>query len=279
MVTIRERLVSFGKDGKLFGVVSLPAGEERRQPVVIPNAGIVHRVGPHRMHVRIARRLAQQGHTVLRFDLHGLGDSGVASSALGHEEQAVEDIRAALDQLEAESAALVGLCSGADNGMNAALEDERLGQLVLLDPHAYGSRRAKLDVLMNKAADPDRWLRAAGRIFASQDIKEIEAVEGPEDDPDNDRIAPPREVFGDYLSTLTGRGTDILMRYSDFVTDTLQTPQHFFGAFPEFDFRDRIDVDVDLDTDHTYSSMAAQARLQDRIADWLARHPGPASSS
>ena len=49
---------------------------EAGQPwVVLLNAGIIHRIGPNRLYVQLARRLASRGHAVLRFDLAGIGDS------------------------------------------------------------------------------------------------------------------------------------------------------------------------------------------------------------
>ena len=49
--------------------------EFRAARIVIFNAGAVHRVGPNRMTVTLARRLAAMGLPSLRFDLEGLGDS------------------------------------------------------------------------------------------------------------------------------------------------------------------------------------------------------------
>ena len=42
---------------------------------VFLSAGLLHRVGPHGLHVRLARELAQMGFSSLRVDLAGTGDS------------------------------------------------------------------------------------------------------------------------------------------------------------------------------------------------------------
>lgn len=263
-MVIRERLTSFGPNEGLFGILSLPAGERRGPTVIIPNAGIVHRIGPHRLHVRLARFLAEAGHQVLRFDIHGLGDSAAPSHMLNYEEQANADLSAAIDASGTDEVTVLGLCSGADNAMRSALSDQRITGLVLMDPHAYCSPKVQAARLAAKALDPGRWQRAAGRLFNSSPT-EVLTIESA----DNDRVAPPREQFGAEMESLTARGVNILIRYTQFVADTVTEASHFYGAFPDVDFQGRVTVDVDLETDHTYSSRASQERLKKRIAEWL----------
>ncbi len=114
------------------------------------NSGIIHRVGAHRLNVKLARHLAAQGFTVLRFDLAGLGDSSFAESRLAFEAQLVEDIRAALNILQnttdAQRFIVGGICSGADNGYSIALADKRVIGTVMLDPYVL-SNAADLQAL------------------------------------------------------------------------------------------------------------------------------------
>ena len=56
-----EEAVLFGTTQSLVGILSQPPREEapRGLPaVILLNAGIVHRVGPNRLYVRMARELA-----------------------------------------------------------------------------------------------------------------------------------------------------------------------------------------------------------------------------
>ncbi len=71
-----------------------------RPAAVILNAGIVHRVGPNRMFVTLARRLAAAGTFVLRFDLSGIGDSETRNDGLAPFDSSLADIREVLDMLE-----------------------------------------------------------------------------------------------------------------------------------------------------------------------------------
>ena len=269
-MVIRERLLSFGPQDGLFGILSLPSVEERKMPVVIPNAGIVHRIGPHRLHVRLARHLAGLGHPVLRFDLHGLGDSAPIPGQLGYEEQGALDLKDAIDTFRGESVSVLGLCSGADVAMRAALEDERIARLVLLDPHAYGTSKAKIERMAVKAMDPARWQRAAGRLIASaMPAGAYDTDDTPYEDLDADRPTPPREVFGTELAALTERGVEVLIRYTNFVSEILTREAHFREAFADFDFHDRVTIDMDMETDHTYTEREAKTRLLSRVAAWL----------
>src|SRR5689334_20064244 len=69
-----ENAIVFGGDVRLVGIVTTPAETRAdRTGVILLNAGVVHRVGPNRLYVTLARRLAQAGLTVLRFDHSGIG--------------------------------------------------------------------------------------------------------------------------------------------------------------------------------------------------------------
>ena len=73
-----EEPVLLGKSGSLAGIITDPpahAREASRPAVILLNAGLVHRVGPGRLYVRLSRRLAAHGFVVVRFDLSGIGDS------------------------------------------------------------------------------------------------------------------------------------------------------------------------------------------------------------
>ncbi|HHO68021.1 MAG TPA: alpha/beta hydrolase, partial [Gammaproteobacteria bacterium] len=74
---MKERVVTFGPERNLVGVLTQPDQVRPDLPVLVfLNAGLLHRVGPYRMHVDLARQLAARGYASLRFDLSGRGDSG-----------------------------------------------------------------------------------------------------------------------------------------------------------------------------------------------------------
>ncbi|MBI1393675.1 MAG: hypothetical protein GC152_13125 [Alphaproteobacteria bacterium] len=262
--------------GGLLGIVAGPNGF-RRPGALLFNAGIVHRIGPHRLNVKLARRLAAKQCASIRFDLSGLGDSLPATGGAGHEAQASADISAAADALAAhagvETFIAIGMCSGADNAYRAALADERIVGLVLLDPYAYASPRAKLERTIEKAADIGRWRRAISRTLKGNAAREASPLAASGDfelpDEENERVAPPLEEFGAQLQALTDRGVRILIRYTNYVEETLTDERHFREAFRDFDFGDRLVVEVDRTVDHTYARQTAQTLLLARIGAWL----------
>ena len=76
-----ERVVTFGGQGELVGVLSQPDVVRPSAPwVLLWNTGLHPRVGPCRLNVQLARRLAALGIPSLRFDLSGLGDSAARAA-------------------------------------------------------------------------------------------------------------------------------------------------------------------------------------------------------
>jgi pimeloyl-ACP methyl ester carboxylesterase len=143
----RERAVMFGRTGGLLGIWSEPKGGATGIPVIVLGAGILHRIGPSRVAVHLARLLASRGHPVLRFDLSGIGDSGrPAEPSL--EAAVTADIRDAVDHACARDKdgkwagriAFVGFCSGADNALHAGSDDPRVHAAVLFDPTVHRTR-------------------------------------------------------------------------------------------------------------------------------------------
>jgi exosortase A-associated hydrolase 2 len=97
----------------------------------------------HRVFVDFARRLAAQGHAVLRFDFMGNGDS---SGDFGRSsvESAVTDVRSAIDELRRRTGAdrvnLLGLRFGATIASLAAERSSDVDTLVLWSPIVDGER-------------------------------------------------------------------------------------------------------------------------------------------
>jgi alpha-beta hydrolase superfamily lysophospholipase len=145
-IELRETPVYFdGPEGRLFGVLAEPLGERLDLCAVLLNAGPQRRTGPNRMWVEIARRWAARGVPTLRFDVAAIGDSDGDSAALVrvaslYTPEYVAQARAALDTLADRGLParflMLGLCSGAYWSVHAALQDERITAVVMLNPRA-----------------------------------------------------------------------------------------------------------------------------------------------
>ena len=150
----RERLVQFGADDHLIGTLTEPAGTSGEVAGAVPcgviflNSGVIHRIGPHRVHVKLARAVAEDGLPSLRLDLTGLGDSGRTRATDGMLAQVSRDIRSAIDLLQAQTGVqrvvLAGICSGAEYGYQYAPDDDRVAGLVMVDGYSFANRRTQL---------------------------------------------------------------------------------------------------------------------------------------
>ena len=137
-----ERPVRFGTDSELFGIVTEPAGgERRRRAVILLNTGADYHVGAHRTSVYLARRWGLRGYHVLRMDMAGLGDSDTRAGSPGDEVfpvAALDDIRAAVEFMRAhyktQHVTLAGVCSGAYHALRAAVAALPVNGILMVNP-------------------------------------------------------------------------------------------------------------------------------------------------
>jgi len=141
---MREEVVLFGKTTSLVGILTNPPEAERGDnlpAIILLNAGIVHRVGPNRLYVKIARHLAALGFVALRFDLSGIGDSPVRGDHLPFDKSAVSETQESMNYLRAargvEQFVLMGICSGANLSFKVARCDPRVVGAVLINGRRY----------------------------------------------------------------------------------------------------------------------------------------------
>lgn len=127
---------------RLFGVLHRPGTEPTRVGFLLCSPFVEEKLWVHRVFVHFARRLSGLGHTVLRFDYMGHGDSDG-----DFEEATVEtrlaDIAAASERLGnddpgVDRIVLLGIRFGATLAALAADRDPRYGHLVLWEPVPKG---------------------------------------------------------------------------------------------------------------------------------------------
>lgn len=270
-MSFNEIPLTFGPDRNLMGTLTLPAGAPPK-PVafVLLNAGVIHRIGPHRINVKLARHLARQGFATLRFDLSGQGDSRHAASGADFIEQSVGDIRAAMDHLsrttDVQRFAIAGICSGADTAWATAQVDPRVAGLWMLDGVAYTTARTRWTRLRRRLGGPI--LSAIGpaikrrlAALASPSSKEV-VTEG------GGRPVPTREAFARTMQALVDRGVNVRLVYSGSLLPTYNHDSQFRDAFAGQAFIDRVRADYCPDMDHTVTPVAAQQAMLNMVADW-----------
>jgi hypothetical protein len=283
---VLEIATTFGNAPPLVGIITKPSVPESGGTlpvVVLLNAGVVHRIGPSRMSVRIARRLASYGYVVARFDHSGIGDSGIRRDRLTWSESSIEETRQVMNDLESRFGAtrfiLAGLCSGAQTAFKTACADERVVGTVMINSQGLDLSAEWNRFVKNRSwarhywtrslKDPKAWIRALkGRIQYRRLVRVLV-------DQVKDRVAPPRQVknvsvqLSEQLHSLLDRPIRFLFVHSHgdhsvdyfdvFTGECLERLRSAPGYRNETVKR----------TDHTFTLLGNQRELLDVIEDWF----------
>jgi len=277
-----EQTLLFGTERNLVATLTLPEGGARAPlAVVLTNSGVIPRVGPHRMNVHLARRLAAMGIPSIRFDMSGLGDSRRASGTRPIAQQWVIDTREAMDLAQRHFGcsrfAMIGFCSGADVAHLTALEDERLQACVLWDGYVYPTLQARLRGLVHR-------LRRAGPVGLLQRVwarlrpkpKAEAADEGEPLEPGDEgpmifgrTRVPPRDEYARRIQALVSRGVQLLFLYSGGEPLWLNYRGQFRDMFGRYGFVDRVDYQLLDEADHLLTRPQSQQRFIEVVMGWL----------
>jgi pimeloyl-ACP methyl ester carboxylesterase len=284
--TYRERVVTFGDNRGLVGIITLPTTPRPGTPrVVLLNSGVIHRVGANRLHVGFARALASVGLTTLRFDLSGIGDSDRRTDVGSLSEAVAKDIGAATDVLRKDYAAekfiLVGLCSGAYDAYQTALADDRVIAAVMLDipgpffgwrhvMYHIGSRLLRLRTYRNA---PRIFLRIVRSLTAQRPPKENGMA--PEL-PQGVRPITPLDVMRAGLDQLLARPVSLYFIFTAGLENNYNHRSQFRHRFPRAASHPRVRVDFLPDCDHTFTTGAARTRITAMVRDWVLREASAA---
>ena len=283
--TPQERFVVFECEGEsCIGVVSEPALGTMSADlgVVIIVGGPQYRVGSHRQFVLLARRLADAGIAVLRFDYRGMGD---ASGVMQTFEPTESDIAGALDAFRGacpglRKLVLWGLCDAA----SAALiywqrtRDPRVAALCLLNPwvrseatlakthvkHYYG-RRALEKAFWAKLFRGDVNVKAALQSIGRGIIANPDRRIGAEATTFQDRMVEALTRFaGPVLILLSERD----LTAKEFL-EYARSSERWQGALR----RPNVERQEIGDADHTFASADWRREVESRTLDWLSRSP------
>ena len=281
---VKERAVVIGNDARLqlAGIVATPphAGRTADRPCCLfLNAGLVHRVGPNRLYVRLARALAREGCQTLRFDLSGRGDSDVRRDSLSFLESSVLEAGAAMDFMQATRGCnrfvLMGICSGAVNAFQMAVTDPRVVGAVLIDGPAYPTRGYYLRYYLRRLTNLDSWRNtltarnALGRRLWGRLSPRHANAEGDFGNPfEADVSLPPKEEVRTVLDRLADRGSRLLFIFSS-SAKTYNYRNQLRDAFPAEVQRGRMHVEYFPDADHTFTRLYNQGRLEKVIKNWV----------
>lgn len=278
---IRERAVQFGTDQGLAGVLCEPrartTADDDPPAVLLLNAGLLHHVGPSRLHVQLSRTLAAVGVRTLRFDFSGIGDSAPRTDGLNFDEACVLEVQAAIEFL-AESRGIRtvvagGICSGADAAFRAALADDRVVGLISVDGYAYRNWKYYLHHYGPRLIRWEAWTSFTARHARS--LAWRLGLPGGDSDPApwsaEVRTFPPREEASAGLQALSDRGVPQLHVYTGGQKAYQNYAGQFWDNFREVEFRGLAEQHYLGDADHTFTSPTQQALLIQIVVSWTER--------
>jgi hypothetical protein len=285
-MSITERVIAFGGAGALHGVLAEPEPRRRVEGapgVLFWNVGTNHHVGPHRVFVDMARRLAELGFCSLRFDTSGLGDSAASlNDTRPDTERNRSDVREAIAALKKqrglERFVLVGFCSSVDAAHAVAVEAPEVAGVVYLEGYQYRT--------------PGFYARYATRLLERSRWERLLRLKYPhlfgEPESLHDRALDPETVFiRDYptpeqltedVRGMVQRGVRLLWVYSGGDTNYSYQDQFFdFVKAPEL--RGKLDIVFYPNADHTFYLVEHRERVMAAVIAWLEREFGKPARS
>jgi pimeloyl-ACP methyl ester carboxylesterase len=265
-----ESALVFGSGRSLVGIIAEPPfsyPDQGLPAVIFLNSGLVHHVGPNRLWVRLARKLAAKGFVTLRFDLSGIGDSKPAADQLSVEGRWVVEVRAAMDMLAETRAAdrfvLIGNCSGASLAYATALADPRVAGAALVNP----PRRPALRYFLRLAAsNPKIWLRLFHGRMRLPSLRRRRRPSG-----SSTAMAQQQSVDARGLRLLTERDVDLLLISCEWDPgyDYFQLQQREQLTRPEL--RERLVLETIPGANHEFTLLTNQDRLVQSLDAWATR--------
>ncbi|SEJ03011.1 alpha/beta hydrolase [Frateuria terrea] len=268
---MHEQAARFGRANHLTGITGLPSADARSTGVIVLNAGLVHRIGPFRLHVELSRQLNARGFPTLRFDLSTLGDSGASGESLAREQQVRSDVADAMALLRKQAGCsrfvLIGLCSGAQNAHLVAHSSEAVAGAVFLDGYAYRSTGFKLRHYLPRLLNPARVARHLARHVG----RRLRAA--PAAGPGFQVEFPPQARVRDELTIMLERGLKLYFIYSGGSSWYFNHRRQFGECYGRA-LADHPGVTVSFrrEVDHTYILVGDRRRLLDDIESWLCTH-------
>ena len=246
----------------LIGILHAGAAiASQETAVILLNAGMVHRIGPHRGSVELARAVAGASFPVFRYDQSGLGDSPVSRQVSA--ERRHEELKAAMELVNARTGAtrfvVGGICSAADDAFHLATIEPRVHGVLLLDGLAYRTPGYWLRHLPPRVFNPVKlWNWWRSRSHAQPGME-------------NFRDWPSRQDAIAAVKGMVSRDVRMLFVFTGgayrYFNHAGQLPTALGGAIESR----QVSSEYWPDCDHTFYLKRDRSRLQQRVISWLSQ--------
>jgi len=270
---MREKAIFFGKKSALTGVISEPqALSAPTLPIVIIlNSGLLHKVGPFRLSVDLARKLQSLDYIVLRMDISGIGDSKMRLLP-DSSPASIADLSETMDYLSGayhqNKFVLMGLCSGADNSHRVATLDSRVIGTVNLDGYCPKNYKYSIKYYSNRFSSPRFIKEKILELFKKRCCTEHKGVF----DQKSEALArafPSKEKLCLDFSSLLERSVRMLYVFTRGVEYYCNYQNQLKDVLAPLDTKDLLQVQMYPYFDHTFSRGKARKQVIDRITAWL----------
>lgn len=285
---MNESVAMFGKTNSLVGIVTKPDNLiNKKIAVIILNAGFLHRVGPNRIYVKLARKIAQIGFLVMRFDFSGIGDSYRSETNEHYIERQLEEINEAMDYLSSKcnihKFIIAGLCSGGDMAFEAATKNHRVAgligingnyidQMTIKNLNSVISGRTQARYYKKKILDVQSWLRL---IHGKSDFKKIFRIIRDKFNrilSSNNKQDLPKDDLLNAINEISKRQIKVLLIYSE-GSEGYDIFTLLLDRIIRLNLSSSlIDIQIIKNSDHTFSLLEKQNKLIDSTKLWLEKN-------
>jgi hypothetical protein len=263
-----EQAIVFGKFDHLLGVANIAeTAQINDTAMILITAGMLHNVGPYRMYVDIARKLAEQGMSSLRFDISGIGDSLGVGTAGKSIDRAATEASEAMDYLAEKYGIkhfiLFGLCSGADDSIQAALNDKRVKGVITLDGLGYKTLQFKLRhalLLAKKMLRPEKWINKFNSLGGGSKLAPASLAMGTDVREYPDTV----EQATEELQQLIDRNTQLHFIYTG-GTYYYNYARQFYDMLPDVNWKGTESTEFFPHMDHVVTLCEDRKQLVDHV--------------
>jgi len=282
MLPITETAINISNNSsnsneQLTAIVTTPAETPLSdQPLIlIINSGLIVRTGPYRLHVTLARQLAQLRFSCCRVDLSGIGDSDRVRTKQTNDWQPIDDIQRVMDFLVGENIAqsfiIMGICTGADNAHKAMLSDHRVVGAICIDGYSYPTIRYYCNHYLPRLIKWRTWKNAFSRLCERFTPEHTHTTHQAATQALEYRWELPekKKTKADFVAFIERNAKLLCIYSSDW---PYNYTQQLADAFPDLTFAPHISLAYLQDAKHTFPIKADRQRLITTIEQWLQQH-------